>query len=96
MCWKEVKKESDTPTAGVEVLVCEKISHDKVKKYIAFYVPKLFLKEDSFNNKLENCYSEYDPKTNANYFPEGWYYKNKITSQNWKIEQKITHWMELP
>ncbi len=39
---------------------------------------------------------DYDEKTDASYWPEGWYEWNRYEETHWRVDVPVTHWMALP
>jgi hypothetical protein len=58
----------------------------------AMYIPR-FHKED-IGDYEGDC--EYDEDNDEYYWPEGWYEWSQEAEINYKLGEKVTHWMELP
>ncbi len=43
-----------------------------------------------------NGIEDYDEKTDASYWPEGWYEWNRHEDTHWWVDEIVTHWMALP
>ena len=40
--------------------------------------------------------ADYNEKEDQYYWPEGWYEWNRHEETHWRVEETVTHWMQLP
>jgi hypothetical protein len=89
-CW--VRCADKMPEPGRKVIAYGKTPNGKDRRLRAEWIPRFHVEDDGeFHGD-----TDYDEKTGANYWPEGWYESNEYEETHWKIGIPITHWMPLP
>ncbi len=82
------------PENQVPVLVVGK-RHDRYRVVmIAYYVRRWTVSADNYNDDANDA--DYDPETDKEYTPEGWYENTESYEFHIRFEGTVTHWMPLP
>jgi len=95
--WINVKDKK--PKCQQKVLVFFKNSCDMKIIAMAQYIPpKTVLEEDFIAEEWweDQSLSEHDEKEDCYWVIEGWFEYSEEAEMQYKIVDKITHWMELP
>lgn len=79
------------PETGVMVLACFRNKFDEHRRIRAMYAaPK------TLESALDDEGGEYDEEADIFWANEGWYEANEYEETHWRVDGRITHWMELP
>jgi hypothetical protein len=94
MDWISV--EDRLPETQQRVLVCFTNSYGKTWVTCADYIaPKSVLEEEYMDDEYA-CTGVYDEENDCYWTNSGWYEHNYEPEINYFINDKVTHWMELP
>lgn len=85
------------PETKQRVIVCFTTSSGKhtfvtCADYIA---PRTVLEEDYMNDDF-SCMGDYEEEKDCYWTPSGFYEWSYESEINWKLSEKVTHWMPLP
>lgn len=84
------------PETKQRVLVCFTNSYDRSWVTCADYIaPRTVLEEDYMDEQFSGG-GEYDKEKDCYWTEAGWYEHNYEPETNWKLTDKVTHWMPLP
>lgn len=84
------------PDPGINVLACFRYGGTGRAQVVrAMHAPQFTCSEDQFGEFLDDG-GEYDEKTDATYWPEGWYESNEAEETSWRLHEEVTHWLPLP
>ena len=93
-----IKTDERKPEAQKMVFITaheEKYNHSYTTT--AQYIPpKTVLSEDFLNDEYSEGCEEYDEENDCYWVLEGWFEYQTIPDVSWKIDDTVTHWMELP
>lgn len=97
MNWISV--DDQLPESGKRVLVRFEISSSKWKKQwvtcAEYIAPKSVLEADYMDEEYAGS-SEYDEEKDCYWTMSGWYEHNYEPETNWRLSEKVTHWMPVP
>jgi len=84
------------PEVQKRVLVCFTNHNGKTWTTCAEYIaPKSVLEADYMDENYSDG-GEYDEEKDCYWTNDGWYEFNYEPEINWKLSDKVTHWMPLP
>ena len=91
-----ISVEDKLPLAKEHVLATYRNNYGKARVAVAQYIPPKTVEAHDFLAYDAEGGSEFDDETDTEWVIEGWWEGSWEADTNWKISDKITHWMPLP
>lgn len=98
MSWISIKDE--LPETNTRVIVSFLIPSQKEEGQrwttCAVYIAPRSVLEENFMDEDYSGTGDYDEEKDCYWTECGWYELNYVPETNWRIGEKVTHWMPLP